>query len=303
MDRTSLLGAVLNFNHLYYFHVTASEGSIKAASDRLGVTQPTVSEQIRMLERTLGVELFDRTPSGLKLTQAGRQAYEHTSAMFLAGERLVKTLGRQTGAPEVSLRVGISASMARTIAADFLMPVLTVEDCRPSIRTGDFHEMLREVRERNLDLVVGETEPAEISRSGLAVELIYRPTLVAVALPEIEPRKDWKNLSLIEYRPSSIYRWEVEKYLQNSGLEPTIMGEADDAFLMLEAVLRGGFVAFVPRSVARDALRQNRVKELLTLSTETAGVYAVYPASDSLQIARTAVERLIQHARTGFEGG
>jgi DNA-binding transcriptional LysR family regulator len=35
---------VLNFNHLYYFHVTASEGSVKAAADRLGVTQPTVSE-------------------------------------------------------------------------------------------------------------------------------------------------------------------------------------------------------------------------------------------------------------------
>ena len=48
--------AVLNFNHLYYFHVTASEGSVKAAADRLGVTQPTVSEQLRMLEE-MGCQL------------------------------------------------------------------------------------------------------------------------------------------------------------------------------------------------------------------------------------------------------
>jgi LysR family transcriptional activator of nhaA len=293
---------VLNFNHLYYFHVTASEGSIKAASDRLGVTQPTVSEQLRMLERSLEVELFDRTPTGLKLTQAGRLAYEHTGAMFLAGERLVKSLGRTVDPPEIMLRVGVSASMARTIAADFLMPVLTVEGCRPSIRTGDFHEMLREVRSRELDLVLGETEPAEVSRAGLAVELVYRPTLVAIVLPEIEPREDWKNLSLLEYRPSSVYHWEVENYLQSQGLEPTVVGELDDAFLMLEAVLRGGFVAFVPKSVARDAIRNNRVKPLLTLSPESAGVYAVYPAGDTLQIARKAVERLIENARAGFEG-
>jgi LysR family transcriptional activator of nhaA len=161
---------VLNFNHLYYFHVVATLGSIKAAADKLGVTQPTVSEQLRMLERSLSVELFDRTPGGLRLTHSGRQAYEHTSAMFLAGERLVRSLGRDISPPEITLRVGMSASMARTIAADFLMPVLTVEGCKPYVRTGDFSELLRDLRSRELDLILGETEPAEVARSGLAVE-------------------------------------------------------------------------------------------------------------------------------------
>lgn len=255
-----------------------------------------------MLERALEVELFDRTPTGLKLTQAGRRAFEHTSAMFLAGERLVKALGREVAPPDITLRVGVSASMARTIAADFLMPVLTVEGCRPSIRTGDFHEMLRDVRSRELDLVVGETEPAEVSRANLAVELVYRPTLVAIALPEIDPLPDWKNLSLLEYRASSVYHWEVERHLQQHGLAPTVMGEVDDAFLMLEAVLRGGFVAFVPRSVARESMRANRVKVLATLNTQSAGIYAVYPSSDTLEMARKAVERLVENARAGFEG-
>lgn len=292
---------MLNFNHLYYFHVTASEGSIKAAGDKLGVTQPTVSEQLRMLERSLGVELFDRTPSGLRLTQAGRQAYEHTSAMFLAGERLVTALGRQLSAPDVTLRVGVSASMARTVAADFLMPVLTVDGCKPSIRTGDFSELLREVRARDLDLIVGETEPAEAARSGVAVELIYRPTLIAVARVDIEPREDWKNLSLLDYRTSSAYHWEVEQYLRANQLEPSVMGELDDAFLMLEAVLRGGFVAFLPKSVARDALRAQKVRALRSFVVESAGVYAVYPSGDSSQLARMAVERLIERARTDLE--
>jgi LysR family transcriptional regulator, transcriptional activator of nhaA len=293
---------MLNFNHLYYFHVIASEGVVKAAADRLGVTQPTVSEQLRMLERSLGVQLFERTPSGLRLTQAGRDAYEHTTAMFLAGERLVEALGRSVEPVGITLRVGVSAAMSRTVAADFLMPVLTVEHCHPSIRTGDFNELLRDLRSRELDLVVGETEPLEASRIGLEVTLIYRPVLVAIGSPSIEPREDWSNLSLLEFRTTSAYHWEVETYLREKGFRPKLMGELDDAFLMLEAVTRGGFVTFVPRSVAREALRSNRVKQLASLAPNSVGVYAIYPADDTLQLARTAVDRLIENAREQLEG-
>lgn len=288
---------MLNFNHLYYFHVTASEGSVKAAAERLGVTQPTVSEQIRILERTLGVQLFERAPGGIKLTQAGRDAYEHTTAMFLAGERLVAALGRTAEPVGVALRIGVSAAMARTVAADFLMPVLTVDECRPSIRTGDFNELLRDLRSHEIDLLVGESEPLEASRAGLEVTLIHRPTLVAIGFPTIEPLDDWNNLSLLEFRTTSVYHWEVEQHLREHGLHPKVMGELDDAFLMVEAVARGGFVAFVPRSVAREALRANRVKVLATLAPRTAGLYAVYPADDTLQLARKAVEKLIEGAR------
>ena len=292
---------MLNFNHLYYFHLTASEGSVKAAADRLGVTQPTVSEQLRILERALGVQLFERTPAGLRLTQSGRDAFEHTTAMFLAGERLVEVLGQTMASPVVALRVGVSASMSRTMAADFLMPVLTVEQCRPSIRTGDFSELLRDLRSRELDLVVGEGEPLDIAKAGMEVSLIHRPVLVAVTHPASAPSEDWKNLSLLEYRSASVYYWEVAKFLKERDLHPTLMGEVDDAFLMLEAAARGSFVAFVPRSVARDAIKSGRVKALATLAPATAAIHAVYHAGDTLQLVHTAVEKLIAHARENFE--
>jgi DNA-binding transcriptional LysR family regulator len=193
--------------------------------------------------------------------------------------------------------------MARTIAADFLMPVLTVEQCRPLIRTGEFNQLLRELRSQELDLVVGETEPLEASHANLEVKLIYRPSLVAIGFPGVEPQTDWTNLSLLEFRTASIYHWEVEAYLHEKGLRPKVMGELDDAFLMVEAVARGGFVAFVPRSVAREALRAGRVKELALVTPSSAGIYAVYPADHSLQLARTAVDRLIENAREQFAPG
>lgn len=293
---------MLNFNHLYYFHVTATEGSVKAAAERLGVTQPTVSEQLRMLERNLEVQLFDRTPTGIKLTQAGRDAYEHTMTMFRAGERLVETLGHAANPPTVALRVGVSAAMARAIATDFLMPVLTVERCRPSIRTGDFSDLLRELRTNELDLVMGETEPLEAARKGLDVDMVHRVTLVAIARPGIEPLPDWNNLNLLEFRPTSVYHWDVDNYLRDKDLHPSVMGELDDAFLMLEAVIRGGFVAFVPWSVAREALRSGTVRALATLPLTTAAVYAVHQSGAGMELVRTAIQRLIENARDQFEG-
>jgi len=291
---------VLNFNHVHYFHVAATEGSVKAAAERLGVSQPTVSEQIKMLERALGVSLFDRTGAGLRLTEPGREAYEHTTAMFRAGERLVAALGQASDPPPVLLRIGVSAAISRTIAADFLMPVLTVPDCRPVIRTGDSLDLVRELRGHELDLVVGDTEPAEAAQRGFEVVTLHRPRLVAIAGHEITPRPNWENLSLLEHRGASSYRWEVDAYLEENGLEPQCVAEVDDAFLMLEAVARGGFVAFVPRSVARDALEAGRVKVIAELDPGSAAVFALYHRRDGVDLARKAVEMLAEHARTHF---
>ena len=76
-----------------------------AAAEHLGVTVSTVSEQIRLLERTLGVSLFERSSGGMRLTAAGLQAHEHTSIMFRAGERLAEALGRPTGKKPLVLQV------------------------------------------------------------------------------------------------------------------------------------------------------------------------------------------------------
>jgi DNA-binding transcriptional LysR family regulator len=254
-----------------------------------------------MLERSLGVQFFERTPTGLRLTDRGREAFEHTSAMFLAGERLSEVLGRGGGEPPIKLRVGVSSAVSRTIAAELLIPLLSLEQCRPSIRTGDFLELLRDLRARELDLLVGDTEPIEGARPNLELVTIHRPRLSAIAHPEADPRGDWRHLSLLEYRAASAYHFEVDNYLREKGLNPLPAGELDDAFLMLEAVARGGLIAFVPSSVARTAVKLGRVKVIATLTPASAGVHALYHRTESAEFARSAVEKLISNARQYLE--
>lgn len=288
---------MLNYNHLHYFHVVAVEGSIAAAAERLGVTQPTVSEQVRALERALGTSLFDRTPSGLKLTEAGRLAFEHTSVMFRAGERLIESLGPgDTGVPR-TLRIGLSSGVARATTTAFLMPLLALDACVPTIRGGDATELIRDLRALELDLVLVETEPAASERRGLSSTMIDDVTLVAVTAPDLDLARDWSNGRLVQYRASSAYRWEVEAYLESHSLVPKIAAECDDALFLVEAAARGGHVAFVPRSVARDAVAAKRLRIVGQLSNSATGVYALYSDGEAMELARRAVEILVDHAR------
>lgn len=288
---------MLNYNHLYYFHMAALEGSVASAAGRLRVTQPTVSEQVRALEKTLGVTLFDRLPTGLRLTEAGKLAFEHTSIMFRASERLTEALGHGGRGLPHALRVGISGAVGRATGAHFLMPLLAVENCIPSIRSADATELLRDLRANELDLVLSESEPPEVARQGLHVKQLEQLALVAVGPPDLEPGPNWADVGLLHYRPSSAFRWDVQTYLETSGLRPRIVGETDDALFLIEAAARGKYVAFVPRSVARDAIAAGRVKILARLDTSRAGVYALYPDAVTADLARRAVDSLVEHLK------
>jgi LysR family transcriptional activator of nhaA len=288
---------MLNYNHLFYFHVVASEGSVARAAERLGVTQPTISEQVRALERSIGTTLFERTGAGLRLTDAGKVAYDHTSVMFRYGERLVEALGQSPPSVPRSLRIGLSAAVARSTSAGFLSPLFALDDCTPVVRTGDSTELVRDLRAAELDLVLSETEPPEASRRGLEIVTLDRPRLVAVAHPTVAPSASWDNVAMVHYRPSSAFHWDVEAFLDQRGLRPRVAAEADDALLLMEAALRGGFVAFVPRSLVRDAVAAGRLRMLEPLPAGGAAVHALYRDSATAELARRAIEILIETVR------
>jgi len=289
---------MLNYNHLHYFHVAAHEGSVARAAERLGVTQPTVSEQIRTLERWLGVTLFERLPTGLRLTESGKMAFEHTSVMFRAGERLAEALGHAKRELPTSLRVGISGAIGRTATADLLMPLLALENCLPTIRTGETIELLRDVRSSELDLALCESEPASAAKRGLEATQVAATTLTAVAATGTQPSADWSNLRLVSYRATSGFRWEVEAFMDERGLRPVLSAEADDALFMLEAAARPGNVAFVPLSIARDAITAKRIVSLAELAPSQVGVWAIVQDGNAADLARRAVRALIDHARS-----
>src|SRR5438045_2488746 len=78
----------LNYHHLLYFWTVAREGSIVRACAQLHLTQPTISGQLRCLEKTLGRKLFQRAGRNLVLSDTGRLVFRYADEIFSLGREL-----------------------------------------------------------------------------------------------------------------------------------------------------------------------------------------------------------------------
>ncbi|WP_198653574.1 LysR family transcriptional regulator [Actinocorallia populi] len=100
----------MSFRQMVYLITVLEEGSFTAAAQRLGVSQPTLSHQIRALEREVGVPLLERAPGRVLPTPMGREYLPHAEAA-LRGARLARRAASGGGEP-VLLRLGTMYSIA-----------------------------------------------------------------------------------------------------------------------------------------------------------------------------------------------
>ena len=110
-----------DWDDVRYFLAVAREGSVRAASDRLGVNHSTVLRRIAQLEERLGAAMFEKLPAGYRLTAAGEEVLEFAEEMEAASHRLAtRVFGRDQniGGP---LRVTLSAPLAtHLLMTDFV---------------------------------------------------------------------------------------------------------------------------------------------------------------------------------------
>jgi DNA-binding transcriptional LysR family regulator len=97
---------------LEYFVAIAEEGSYAAASTRLIIAQPSLSQQISALEKELGCRLFERLPRGVRLTSAGREFFPDAQATVLSAQRARRAARAAAQLETGSLEIATVGSMA-----------------------------------------------------------------------------------------------------------------------------------------------------------------------------------------------
>src|SRR5579871_6501675 len=109
---------MIDWDDVRYFLAVARGGSVRAAAERLGVNHSTVLRRIAQLEERLGAQMFERLPSGYRLTTAGEEVLEFADQMEAASNQLeTRIFGRDQDARGL-LRV----TLAPTLATHLLMP-------------------------------------------------------------------------------------------------------------------------------------------------------------------------------------
>ncbi|MEO0911029.1 MAG: LysR family transcriptional regulator, partial [Pseudomonadota bacterium] len=110
-----------NWNHLRAFFATAETGSLSAAADILGLTQPTLGRQIKALEETLGLALFERSGRALTLTETGREFLADVHVMNEAAAHVTLLADSRTKGLEGKVKVTASDMTSAYVLPDVLV--------------------------------------------------------------------------------------------------------------------------------------------------------------------------------------
>ena len=148
-----------DWNRARAFLVTAEEGSLSAAARALGMAQPTVGRQVTMLEKELGVVLFERVGRGLTLTPSGLELLNHVRAMGIAANAVSLSAMGQSNSIEGTVSIAASA-----VYAAFLLPSI-IEKLRqqePGIRIEIVtSNQASDLRRREADIAIRNFHPTE----------------------------------------------------------------------------------------------------------------------------------------------
>jgi DNA-binding transcriptional LysR family regulator len=151
----------VELRHLRYFVAVAAEGSLTRAAERLHLTQPSLSRQMRQLERDVGTELFERTVSGTGLTAAGSALHRHALLLLrLAGASRDLALSASGQGGEV-VQLGIPPGVPDEWLLGILASLEThVPRAAITLTETSSVNQLRMIREGHLDLGLVREPPS-----------------------------------------------------------------------------------------------------------------------------------------------
>src|SRR5437899_8175502 len=110
----------LEIRHLRYFLAVAEAGSFSRAGDRLGISQPSVSQQMRDLEAGLRVSLFQRRGKRILLTSTGLIFQEHARAILRQLENFLQEVSSETGQLRGGLDFGVGPILNMGVVPEFV---------------------------------------------------------------------------------------------------------------------------------------------------------------------------------------
>ena len=272
----------LNYHHLLYFWTAAREGGIAKAAEKLSLSQPTISAQIRLLEGSLGERLFQRQGRTLVMTDVGRLVYRYADEIFGIGHELLETLrGRPAGRP-LQLAIGVANAVPKLIAYRLLRPAVeSPEPVYVVCREDNAEQLTAQLATHALDVVIADT-PAPphlrvkvfnhpLGESDIA---FFAPAPLAKRLRRRFPQSLSGAPMLVPTRNAALRR-SLDEWFEQEGLRPHLAGEFEDSALM-KVFGQGTGVAFpAPAVIAADVCRFYGVREIGRTSAVRERYYAI----------------------------
>jgi DNA-binding transcriptional LysR family regulator len=241
------------------FLAVAEQRSVSRAARLLYLTQPALSARLRNLERDLGAELFDRTPTGVRLTEAGhafRPFAQRALQTVADGRRVLTELVSGDGGGRLVLGAAPAAST-------YLLPALVrrFQDAYPEVQiivlTGHSEEVLELVLRERVQLgIVRELGHPDIVTVPISVDevvLVVRPDH-GFAAREAIGVEELDGARLIMFDRTTSYHELTTPFFRETGVVPKALMEVDNVEAAKKLVQQGLGAAMLPRSAVAEEL-------------------------------------------------
>lgn len=274
----------MNDRQLRYALAVWRERSFSRAAEKLGIAQPSLSEQIRLLEDEIGFDLFIRSSRGVEASTNGR-TFLHDAAEVLTGMAALGELARDLrGAPGFTLRLGVGSGIAQAMVPA-VVRALAAAPVRPRLDliTATTRRVQRLVDQQRLDagLLIGgdpRSMPPDLVRRPFATTEVVAVTppghpMAAEAAPVGLAACARHPLILAETRIG--YGQGVLSLFAAHGLSPDVVAVCDDIETVKLMVLSGAGVALAPRLAAAAEIAAGRLAAVALRPAQTLSLLLV----------------------------
>jgi len=259
----------MDTRQLLAFCAVVDRRSFSQAAERLGVTQPAVSLQVRALEKRLGLQLLDRSGRRVEPTEAGRRLYQGAQRLLALEEQILDEVAAE-GEGELGGRfeIGASTGPGNVVLARLLCEFQRANpELHVALLVADTQRVVELVAERELELgVVG----AARRHRGVTFEPFFRDEVILACPPGHSFAKrtvsldDLRRETIIVMQEGAGVRQVIEDELRKRGLRIRDLGVKLELGLQesVKSAVQGGFgVTFISRSAIEADLEAGTIAE------------------------------------------
>jgi LysR family transcriptional regulator, transcriptional activator of nhaA len=263
----SRLGPQLNYHHLYYFKVIASEGSIAKAGKVLRLGQSTLSTQLKQFEDALGKSLFDRRKRSLILTELGGVVLEYANEIFRLGSEMTEAVNDRLGEDRVHLQIGALDSIPKHMIIELVKAAYNARRCTVSILEGKSDELLRELHVNRIDLLLTNVYPPMQDRGRVMAREVARMPVIVCGTQKFANLKPSFPHSL-NGQPMVMplfhgqLRHDVMHYFEAQDIRVDIIAETQDTSVQKLLGLEGVGLIPIAEVAVRDLIKTKLITEI-----------------------------------------